>query len=140
MTDAPPELPPPDTELVEVDLDEARLAELRRRAADEGVAPEDDDRLLRYLVYLGAAYLRAERLGADALAAVRSQADAAKQAGSSLRFRYSEATRADGTARRAIVAEEHFLGAYGNALASMEAEVEARAERVRALEEALHGG
>ena len=45
-------LPPAD--VVEVEL---QLAEVRR---DE-LAPEDDETLLRYLVYLGAAYVEADR-------------------------------------------------------------------------------
>jgi hypothetical protein len=141
MTESPrPELPPPDTAFADVDLDDVGLVELRRRAEAEDVAPDGDEALLRYVVYLGAAYLRAERVTAgepgDPLAAVRARADAAKSAGASLRFQYAEAVRADGTARRAIVAEEHFLGSISDALAAMETEVEARRSRIEALEEA----
>ena len=138
-----PELPPPDTAFADVDLDEAGLAALRRRAEEEGVAPEGDERLLRYLVYLGAAYLRAERIpneSGDALAAIRAHIDAANSAGASLRFAYSEAVRGDGTSRRAIVAEEHFLGSFADALAAMEAEVEARRARIEELEGAVDAG
>jgi hypothetical protein len=139
-----PELPPPDTAFADVDLDEAGLAELRGRAEDEGAAPDGDERLLRYLVYLGAAYIRADRVSAgepaDAFAAIRAQVDAFKSAGASLRFAYSEAVRGDGTSRRAIVAEEHFLGSFENALAAMEAEVEARRARIDQLEEAVSAG
>jgi hypothetical protein len=135
-----PELPPPDTAFADVDLDEARLADVRRRAEEEGAAPDGDERLLRYLVYLGAAYIRADRLRAsetDAFVTVRAQVDAFKSAGASLRFAYSEAVRDDGTSRRAIVAEEHFLGSFAGALAAMEAEVEARRARVEELEGAV---
>jgi hypothetical protein len=136
-----PELPPPDTALVDVDVDEDALTELRRRADEEGVAPEDDERLLRYLVYLGAAYIRAERVveggTADAFGLIRANADASKSGAASLRFAYGEAVRADGTSRRAIVAEEHFLGSFADALATMEAEVEARRARIQELEAAV---
>jgi hypothetical protein len=139
-----PELPPPDTAFADVDLDETGLAELRSRAEDEGVAPEGDQKLLRYLVYLGAAYIRADRVSAgeaaDAFAAIRAQVDAFRGAGASLRFSYSEAVRGDGTSRRAIVAEEHFLGAFEHALSAMQAEVEARRGRVGELEEAVGAG
>jgi hypothetical protein len=145
MTDSDrPELPPPDTAFADVDLDEDGLAELRRRAEDEGVAPDGDEKLLRYLVYLGAAYIRADRVSAgepgDAFTMMRAQVDAFKGAGASLRFAYSEAVRGDGMSRRAIVAEEHFLGSFDNALAAMEAEVEARRARIDELEGAVGAG
>jgi len=41
----------------------------------------------------------------------------AEGAGASLQFAYSEAVRDDGASRRAIVAEEHFLGSFELALA-----------------------
>jgi hypothetical protein len=139
-----PELPPPETAFADVGLDEAGLAELRRRADEEGVAPEGDERLLRYLVYLGAAYLRAERVVAsdtgDAFALIRANADASKGAAASLRFAYAEAVRDDGTSRRAIVAEEHFLGSFAHALGTMEEEVEARRARIQELEAAVDAG
>ena len=145
MTDSErPELPPPETAFADVDLDEGGLAELRSRAEDEGVAPDGVENLLRYLVYLGAAYIRAERVSegesGDAFAAIRAQVDAFKGAGASLRFAYSEAVRDDGASRRAIVAEEHFLGSFEHALAAMEAEVEARRARVEELEGAAGAG
>jgi hypothetical protein len=139
-----PELPPPDTGFVEIDLDEAALDGLRRRAEDEGVAPDDGHELLRYLVYLGAAYIRADRVSegetGDPFAVIRAQVDAFRAAGASLRFAYSEAVRDDGMSRRAIVAEEHFLGSFAHALTAMETEVEARRARVEELEEAAGAG
>lgn len=140
-TDSRPELPPPDTAAVDLELGDGELAALRRRSHDEGVAPEDDQHLVRYLIYLGAAYLRAEHARTDdpedAWDRIRRSCDAAKSAGAVLRFHYGEAARTYSSDTRAIVAEEHFVASFAPAVDAMAEEVERRRERIAALEETL---
>lgn len=139
--DSRPELPPPDTATVDLELEDDELSALRRRAHVEGIAPGEDEHLVRYLIYLGAAYVRAERVRmeapADAFERIRRSCDAAKSAGAALRFRYGEAARAYSADTRAIVAEEHFVAAFGPAVDAMAEETERRRDRIAALEEGL---
>jgi len=139
-----PELPSPETSTLVLDLPAHELDDLRERARAEGVAPEDDAHLLRYLVHLGAAYLRAERLRAelseDADETLYGWADATRCTRSALRFAYGEAARTYGMDTRAIVAEARFVASFTRIVEAMEDEAAARRERIRALEEALDGG
>jgi hypothetical protein len=120
------ELPP--GEVVEVEVE---LAEIRR---DE-LTPEGEDALLRYLVYLGAGYVEADRVGTydrlDRLfGAVGSRAAV-------LRFHYGEQARGFAEEKRAHAAHERMAGAYEGLVDKLEAEIALREQRVRKLEAAL---
>ncbi len=137
------ELPEGTPVAVEVELGEAELAELRRRAAGDELAPAEDEELLRYLVYLGAGYVEAERTiereesveaAHAALYAGYGQAGAARAV---LRFRYWEASRLHTARGRARAAKELAHAIYADATRRIEEEIEVREERARRLKAAL---
>ena len=119
-------LPPAD--VVEVEL---QLAEVRR---DE-LAPEDDETLLRYLVYLGAAYVEADR--ASTYDRLHRLFGAVGSRAAVLRFHYGEQARGFAEEKRAHAAHERMAGAYEGLVEKIEAEIALREERVRKLEAAL---
>jgi hypothetical protein len=108
-------------------------------------APEEDEKLLRYLVYLGAGYLEAERLVAEAGEPAQAYAELHRLLGavqgeeSVLRFHYFEAARGFAEESRAQAAHERMAGAYEALIEKMEGEIALREERVRRLAEALGG-
>ena len=119
-------LPPAD--VVEVEL---QLAKVRR---DE-LAPEDDETLLRYLVYLGAAYVEADR--ASTYDRLHRLFGAVGSRAAILRFHYGEQARGFAEEKRAHAAHERMAGAYEGLVEKIEAEIALREERVRKLEAAL---
>lgn len=119
-------LPPAD--VVEVEL---QLAKVRR---DE-LAPEDDETLLRYLVYLGAAYVEADR--ASTYDRLHRLFGAVGSRAAVLRFHYGEQARGFAEEKRAHAAHERMAGAYEGLVEKIEAEIALREERVRKLEAAL---
>jgi hypothetical protein len=139
------DLPTGETQDVEVELDEAGLEAVLRRAATDEVAPLEVPTLCRYLVYLGAAYLEAERL-LEPPGWERAYGDlhrcygAVASRSSVLRFHYAESARGFADEERARSAHERMAGAYEALVGKMQAEIAVREERVRNLERALHGG
>lgn len=132
-------LPPPETATVDVDVGDP--AELSRRAIEDGTAPHAAPDLLRYLVYLGTAYLEAERVGTKApghayeeLHRLLGQAGATS---SVLRFRYAESAREYAAESRASASKARFVGTYELLTERLVAEIGTREERVRNLERAL---
>jgi hypothetical protein len=132
-------LPPGETAEVELDLDDERLRRLRERA--EPVAPEDDDALLRYLVYLGVGYAEAERAAAgtpaEADARLRRLLGAVEGELAVLRFHYAESAREYAEETRARAAHERMAGAHRALVEKLEAEIAAREARIANLEAAL---
>jgi hypothetical protein len=135
------ELPSPATRAVELRADD--LPAVLGRAAAEGVAPDDRDQLLRYLTYLGAAYLEAERI-VERAPSIRAAYDelhrrfgAAGAGASVLRFHWAEAARNFAAEGRAAAAHDRFAGTYQAVVEKMEREIATREERIRHLERAL---
>jgi hypothetical protein len=122
------ELPP--GEVVEVEVD-VRLEGIRR---DE-LAPESDDALCRYLVYLGAGYVEAER--ASTYDRLHRLFGAVGSRAAVLRFHYGEQARGFAEEKRAHAAHERMAGAYEGLAEKLEAEIALREQRVRKLEAAL---
>lgn len=132
-----------ETTSVVVELSPSELAELRRRAAEEGLPADEDERLVRFAVYLGAGYLEAESAAGsassseEAFARLHRLLGAAQGEASVLRFRYSESARYFAEEQRAHAAHERQAGAYEALVEKMEEEIAAREQRVRNLEERL---
>ncbi|MER3410463.1 MAG: hypothetical protein C4306_10325 [Thermoleophilia bacterium] len=139
----PVELPEGKTVAVELDLDDADLAEIRRRAAGDELAPDDEAALLRYLVYLGAAYVEVERTVEEAgslqaaHAAVYARYGQAGAGSAVLRFHYGEASRLFAARRRSQAAHEITQAIYADTARRIEEEIAVRAERVCNLKAAL---
>jgi hypothetical protein len=137
-----PDLPPPDTRSFDVEVEPALLESVRERLGAQELAPGSEAALLRYLVYLGAAYLEAEsvaaRSGDVGRAFERLHREYAAVGGEAavLRYHYSEEARMHAAEQRAEAAHERSAGAYLALLERMRAEVATREERVRRLEEA----
>jgi len=125
------ELPTGDTVAIELELD----PDVRARATDDPLAPDDEIDLLRYLVYLGAAYLEAERVADYAEIHRRFGAVGGKAA--VLRFHFAEAARAYAAEQRAAAANDRYAGTYGLILERIEQEIAVRERRIANLEEAL---
>jgi hypothetical protein len=127
---------------VELPLSPREVDEIRRRAAEDALAPKEED-LLRYLVYLGAGYVEAERCAQrasspeEAHAAVHAFYGRAGAASAVLRFRFSEASRLDAARRRARAAHELTWAIYAETARQLEQEIARRRERLRDLEAAL---
>jgi len=136
-------LSPAPTVDVELPVDATTLAQLHDRVEAESLAPDEDDGLARYLLYLGAAYLEAEQAAAEtesaegAYRAVYRLYGKAGAASSVLRFHYGEAARASNGERRATTGRDIFVAAYGRTLDRLEQELDTRERRVRNLERAL---
>jgi len=139
----PVELPEGTTVTVELGLEAGELAELRRRAAGDELAPDEGPALLRYLVYLGAAYVEAERVVQEAgsleaaHAAVHARYGQAGAGSAVLRFHYGEASRLHTARRRARAAHELTQAIYADSARRLEREIETREERLRNLRAAL---
>lgn len=135
------DLPPPTAEPVDVKVEGDALRALRAAAEAEGAAPEDDEQLVRYLVYLGAAYLRADRIAAEppdqTFDRLFRLAGEARGAASVLRFHSGEAAREHAGEARAVVAAELVVVSLLPAVERLEEETRRRRERVRILREAL---
>lgn len=123
---------------VEIGLDAPDVAELRAAAEADGLAPRELDVLLRYLVYLGAAYLIGERpAGGDELERLQRLTGAVSGRNATLRFAYFEASRRCAAEERARAAHEQSAGSYELIVEQLRREIATREERVRDLEEAL---
>src|SRR5438105_1447127 len=137
------ELPSGETELVELRLDAGGLRRARAILEREERAPATDDSLARYLVYLGAAYLEAERVVAgaasvaDAYARLHQLFGAVGARASVLHFHYGEQSRSYADERRASVAHERLAGGFEVLAEKMQAEIAVREARLRNLQEAL---
>jgi hypothetical protein len=105
--------------------------------------PRRDEPVLRYLVYLGAGYVEADRViaaAADATEAfdrLHRLFGAVGSRSAVLRFHYSEQARGFAEETRARAAPERMAGAYEGLVEKMEAEIALREERVRNLEATL---
>lgn len=132
-------LPPGETVELELALDDTRLRHLRQRA--EPLAPEDDDALLRYLVYLGAGYAEAERAAdgprAEGEARLRRLLGAVEGELAVLRFHYAESAREYAEEARAHAAHERMARAHRALVEKLEAEIATRQARIANLEAAL---
>jgi hypothetical protein len=122
---------------------DAAPPELRARAARDPLAPEDEQSLLRYVVYLGLAYLEGERAVADAADEAEAYARlsrlcAAAEGGAAvLRFTYAEESRRFAEEQRAAAAHGRMADAYAGLVDSLRAEIAVREQRVAALRRAL---
>jgi hypothetical protein len=102
-----------------------------------------DEQLLRYLVYLGAGYVEADRViaaapdAAEAFDRLHRLFGAVGSQSAVLRFHYGEQARGFAEESRAQSAHERMAGAYEGLVEKMEAEIALREERVRNLETAL---
>lgn len=130
------DLPEHTTRSVEIPLDGDERAELRRRAAEDELAPEEERVLLRYLVYLGQAYIEAEKL-VDEADSWRAAYEALQRPfggiigqTSVLHFHFGEAERGFAEEQRAHAAHERMAGAYEGLVEKMEAEIALREERL----------
>jgi hypothetical protein len=105
--------------------------------------PRRDEPLLRYLVYLGAGYVEADRVIAaaadatDAFDRLHRLFGAVGSRSAVLRFHYGEQARGFADETRAHAAHERMAGAYEGLVEKIEAEIALREERVRNLEAAL---
>ncbi len=137
------DLPEHATRSIEIPLDSNEMAELRRRGAEDELAPEDELVLLRYLVYLGQAYLEADRFVDEADSWRAAYEALHKRFGgitgrtSVLHFHFSEAGRGFAEEERAHAAHERMAGAYEGLVEKMEAEIALPEERLANLERAL---
>ena len=135
----------PDDDLVEVEvgLDRAALEELALRADQEGLAPTSPDRLIAYVIYLGAGYIE----GAGVVESAPDPQEAYDRldrllgavAGriAVLEFHFSESAREFAEEQRAHAAHERGAGAYEALIEKIEAEISTREERIANLEAAL---
>jgi hypothetical protein len=136
------DLPPPDVELADVRVD---AGDVRRRAEQDELAPSDEsvEEIVRYLIYLGAAYLEAERVieGAgsieDAYAELHRRFGRAGGADAVVRFHYGEAARNYAAETRAGAAHDRLSGAYELVAEKLAAEIRIRRERIANLKRAL---
>jgi hypothetical protein len=128
---------------LKLELEHDVLTELRRRAEADELAPVEDDSLLRYLVYLGAGYVEAERVVEkasswdEAYAALHRLYGAAEGEASVLQFHYTESARGFAEEERARPAHERMGDAYMGLVELMEAEAALRERRIGNLEKAL---
>jgi hypothetical protein len=138
-----PELPPAETRAFELDVDSVEFDLARARLVDDGLAPAGDDHLLRYLVYLGAAYLEAESLigaagfRADAYERLHRRYGAVGGEAAVLRFHYSEEARVYAAEQRGAAAHDSSAGAYEALVERMQDEIAVREERIRNLKKVL---
>jgi len=136
------ELPPPDTVTTELTVAPEELESVRARAGAEGVAPDREAELLRYLVYLGAAYLGAGQMverassARDAYDELDRAFGAVSGAGAVLRFNWAEAARNHADEQRAAAAHSRVVAGYEALVEKLEREIAVREERIRRLEEA----
>lgn len=120
-----------------------KLPDARLGSVDIDAGPGEEEKLVRYLVYLGAGYVEAERLvalsggPAEAYAELHRALGAAQGEESVLRFHYSEAARGFAEESRARAAHERTAGAYEALIEKMEAEIAFREERTLRLRDAL---
>jgi len=137
-----PELPPPETVTIELDVERGELEQLRARLEADGLAPAGEETLLRYLAYLGAGYLEAqalmERAGgvADAYTGLHHQYGAVSGESAVLRFHYFEDARIHAAEQRAAAAHDRSAGAYAALIDRMRTEIATREMRIRHLEAA----
>lgn len=128
---------------MEVGVGPAELAEARRRAERDDLAPCGEEALLRYLVYLGAAYVQAEREAEragslqEAYAAVYALYGQAGAATAVLRFHYGEASRLHSARERARAAGEITRAIYVDTAGRLQREIALREERLRNLRAAV---
>jgi len=134
----------PHAATVEVEIDASiDEQELLDRAADDGLAPTESDLLHRYLIYLGAGYLRGERerrragSTSEGLGRLRRLHGAAGGTRSVLLFEWSEASRRHAAERRAEAAHTANASAMEGLVRRAEQEIAIRAERIANLEERL---
>jgi len=136
------DLPEGTTTEVEVG-EQTDLNEIHARAQHDELAPDHEETLLRYLIYLGAAYLEGERIVAESESPTQAYArlhklfGAVGGRGAILRFHYSEAARGFAEEERAQAGHERMAGAYDALVEKMNAEIATREERIRNLQEAL---
>lgn len=125
-----------------IELDDSLRPELRARAERDELAPELEPVLLRYLVYLGAAYLEAEQLVSAAADPEEAYRQLSRRVGgvtgrtAVLRFHYSDHARRFAEERRAKAAHDRMAGAHAGLVERFEDEIAVREERVRNLREA----
>ncbi len=131
-----------DTCLVRLNLRDDELAEARAGARSDEFAPSDEEQLFRYLVYLGTAYVEAERVmeaadsWAEAFARLDRHYGGVSGEASVLHFHYGESARRYADEQRAQAAHERMAGAYEALIEKMEQEIQIREQRIRNLEEA----
>jgi hypothetical protein len=137
-----PDAHPSETSVVDLALAEEEYAAARARASSDPLARhEDDEKLFRYLVYLGAAYVEAERVVEEAdswpaaFRRLHRLYGAAGGEASVLHFHYGESARGYADEQRAHTAHERMAGAYEALVEKMEREIAIREERIRNLEE-----
>jgi len=129
----------------EVEVRRFSVEQIQAQARRDELAPTGEEALLRYLVYLGSAYLEAERVvdesesAAEAYSRLHKLFGAVGGRGAILRFHYSEAARGFAEEERAQAAHERMAGAYETLVEKMEAEIAIRETRVDNLEEELRG-
>jgi hypothetical protein len=137
------ELPSGETQAIELDLGPAELRRARATLEAEERAPGTDESLARYLVYLGSAYVEAERIASTAASVEAAYRDLNRLFGavsgraSVLRFHYAEQARAYAEEQRAHVAHERLAGGFEVLTERMQAEIAIREERLRRLRAAL---
>lgn len=137
------ELPPPDTSTAELTVAADEFDVVRVRAVAEGRAPDGAAGLLRYLVYLGTAYLEACQIAErasdtrDAYEQIDRSFGAVSGTAAVLRFNWAEAARNYAAEQRAAIAHSRSVGGYEALVERLEREIATRKERIQHLEEAL---
>jgi hypothetical protein len=137
------DLPTADTSTAELSLAPDEFDVVRVRAVAEGLAPDREGELLRYLVYLGAAYLEAEQVVDEASSAhdgydeLHRRFGAVSAGAAVLRFHWAEAARTYADEQRAATAHGRGVGGYEALVEKLEDEIATREDRILHLEEAL---